>query len=394
MRRTKMQKGITLIALIITIIILLILAVVTIGSIKNSNIITYAQNASSDYNAKKDKEESVISGYEELMTVTTEDIKKASVGKIVNKNSTINGKIYSSENPVIPKGFMAVNVETEGHESYWDAEGGPQVKEGLVISDGTSEFVWIPVPNINEFAKKYDDTNYQGVLYDVSVITSEVTKKQDCGVGTTSNREPANLSAEFDNTSNMSIWEETLYQKSFNRMVASVSKYGGFYVGRYETSFDKGVAQSKSREMPMNNISWHKMYENSLTYSNNNKNLGVISEMIWGCQWDAMLKFILTGNDAASVIKSTNVSHDLSSVYYTGGTNYSGSVTYNDIASNIYDLEGNVEEWTQEALNNNCRIFRGGHYYNGKYWPCMRVYNTLSGYESYTGSRLSLYVDI
>ena len=54
MRKTRIQKGITLIALIITIIILLILAVVTIGSIKNSNIITYAQNASKDYNAKKD----------------------------------------------------------------------------------------------------------------------------------------------------------------------------------------------------------------------------------------------------------------------------------------------------------------------------------------------------
>ena len=57
-------KGITLIALIITIILLLILAVVTIGSIKNSNIITYAQNASKDYNSEKNKEESTLSGAE------------------------------------------------------------------------------------------------------------------------------------------------------------------------------------------------------------------------------------------------------------------------------------------------------------------------------------------
>ena len=56
MRKTRSEKAITLIALIITIIILLILAVVTIGSMKNSNIITYAQNAATDYNDKKTEE--------------------------------------------------------------------------------------------------------------------------------------------------------------------------------------------------------------------------------------------------------------------------------------------------------------------------------------------------
>ena len=67
MNKVKFEKGITLIALIITIIILLILAVVTIGSIKDSNIITYAQNASRDYNTEKDKEESTILSYEQLI---------------------------------------------------------------------------------------------------------------------------------------------------------------------------------------------------------------------------------------------------------------------------------------------------------------------------------------
>ena len=46
MNKTKLENGITLIALIITIIILLILAVVTIGSIKDIDIIGYAQNVS------------------------------------------------------------------------------------------------------------------------------------------------------------------------------------------------------------------------------------------------------------------------------------------------------------------------------------------------------------
>lgn len=67
MKKAKQEKGITLIALIITIIVLLILAVVTIGAVQDSKIITYAQNAANDYNKEKDKEESTISGYENLI---------------------------------------------------------------------------------------------------------------------------------------------------------------------------------------------------------------------------------------------------------------------------------------------------------------------------------------
>ena len=56
MKKTKLQKGITLIALIITIVVLLIIAVVTIGAIQESGIITHAQNAKSEYTIAQEKE--------------------------------------------------------------------------------------------------------------------------------------------------------------------------------------------------------------------------------------------------------------------------------------------------------------------------------------------------
>ena len=56
MKKTKMEKGITLIALIITIIVLLIMAVVTIGAIQDSKIIDHAQNAADDYSVAQEKE--------------------------------------------------------------------------------------------------------------------------------------------------------------------------------------------------------------------------------------------------------------------------------------------------------------------------------------------------
>ena len=63
MRKTKEQKGITLIALIITIIVLLILAVVAIGAVQNDGIINHAKNARDEYEKAETNEETTLGGY-------------------------------------------------------------------------------------------------------------------------------------------------------------------------------------------------------------------------------------------------------------------------------------------------------------------------------------------
>ena len=418
MQKNKREQGITLIALIITIIVLLILAVVAIGAVQNDGIINYAKNARYEYGKAQTNENATLGVYlkeiEENLPGNNGGITyaKATVGTVVTENGTINGKEPSATNPVIPKGFKAINTDT----SSWDAESGPEVTKGLVISDGTSEFVFIPVANIDEFARvtsgkdANDRTNYQGVLYDFSGTTA--TEKTNYGQGTTSHREPANLETSYDNTTNLSIWTENLYQESFNKMVESVIKYKGFYVGRYETSLNGTVAQSISGVTPLNTINWFRMYESSLTYSSSNTSLGVQSEMIWGCQWDAMLKFILTGTEADHVTSTLNAPHDyeyydeeedefyttdyfVEAPYRTGGTNYledyTGNVEYNDKASNIYDIEGNVYEWTQEAQRTKDRVARGGSYTFDKS-PGRRFNDVLSGAPISVGSRLTLYI--
>ena len=60
----KTQNGITLIALIITIVVLLILAVVTIGAVRDSNIVGYAQNAATMYELSQDNEVGLLGSYE------------------------------------------------------------------------------------------------------------------------------------------------------------------------------------------------------------------------------------------------------------------------------------------------------------------------------------------
>lgn len=63
MKRSKTQKGITLIALIITIIVLLILAAVSISAIKNDGLISYANQATNKHTQAQMNENAVIQNY-------------------------------------------------------------------------------------------------------------------------------------------------------------------------------------------------------------------------------------------------------------------------------------------------------------------------------------------
>ena len=64
MKRTKEQKGITLVALIITIVVLLILAVVAITAITETNIIENANMAANKFEQGQLKEDTELKNYD------------------------------------------------------------------------------------------------------------------------------------------------------------------------------------------------------------------------------------------------------------------------------------------------------------------------------------------
>ena len=103
------------------------------------------------------------------------------------------------------------------------------------------------------------------------------------------------------------------------------------------------------------------MYAQQVDYATNKVIVDAVgSTMIQGAAYDQVMKFI---DPTTSFVKTIGrVSHDLYDVYQTGGLNYAGTVTYNDVAKNIYDLEGNLEVWTSGAYSVNSRISRGGYY--------------------------------
>lgn len=151
---------------------MLILAGVSIATLTGENgILTRAQEA-------KDKTEEA--GEEELRRLTT-----------LEAATNLEDKEYIDSNgdkAIIPAGFAISQVEGEN-----------TIEDGLVIIDSTgNEYVWIPVNDFNTFVQDldYKVNDYSDNEYDFSYgyINSE----------------------------------------HYERMLDSVEKYKGFYIGRYE----------------------------------------------------------------------------------------------------------------------------------------------------------------
>ena len=450
----KTNKGITLIALVITIIVLLILAGVTIATLTGDNgILTKAQNAKTQNDKATVKEKvdlAIAASLDETGKINLEQLKtnlnnvdginpikedltdssfplevtvdgtkvtikkdnngkySTSVGESTGSSGggqaeeTANVKEYTNERVPIPIGFKYVTGTKSTGVVITDAASGKE-KEG-------NEFVWVPVDTLSDMAVPTSgtdangNTNYRGVLYNW-ITDATGNTAYDWNADPTSNREPANLSS--DSTSTNSNWTSTLYQEEYNKMIKSVLQYGGFYVGRYEMSLNSetknaeskyGATSATAESTSANN--WYGLYNKAKTYapeknSDNTENASqkVVSSMIWGSQYDAMLKWMKGNNINVTSSRPTDLSIGTTSrntTRVTGGAN-NGQTVSKDKLSNIYDLLGNSYEWTQEADNISIRVGRGGGY-NDSSAPSYRNNFFPTPTSSNRGSRLTLYI--
>ena len=316
-------------------------------------------------------------------------------GNLANKP---NIKEVREGNIPIPQGYNYIKGDKIGGAVITDAATGVE-KTG-------NEFVWVPVDKISKMASTdiggtdaNRNTNYRGVLYNWNTDATGNTA-YDWSADSTSYREPANLSSSYDSTSTNSSWTSTLYQEEYNKMIKSVSQYGGFYVGRYEMSLNSetknaeskyGATSANAKDTDTNQ--WYGLYNKAKTYAPENASQKVVSSMIWGSQYDAMLKWMKGNKINVTSSSPTDLSIGTTSkntTRVTGGAN-NGQTVSKDKLSNIYDLLGNIREWTQEAISTAYRISRGG-YYSGSYAPSSRTDNYPASTFSSYGSRLTLYI--
>ena len=314
---SKKQKGITLIALVVTIVVLLILAGVSVNALFGSNgIIEKAKEAQNKMDKAKAND---LEGINELtnwignqVNGTTDD-NKSNTLKSYEDASKENGilkenAVYTdNENAkvTIPKGFKVSDVAATAN-----SDGEQTVSKGLVIQDKDgNEFVWIPV----EYTATEVDSNNNGL---------------DDGFETTFKRTTSDRSFYYEPYAKGYAEEESDYIK----MMKSVQKNRGFYIGRYETGTtiprtDSTTTTStmvvKRDAYPYIYIGWgnelndittevtyqskvrgkgatylsQTMYPDTSKYTNLTNDTGVVSTLCYGVQWDAIMNFIADTNN-------------------------------------------------------------------------------------------------
>ena len=406
----KKEKGITLIALVVTIMVLIILATVSINAVLGQNgIIGKAKQAKESYEKSVKAEDTAMQELANEMAQYNEG-SSSDDGKVTLPDGWNGDKVNpvkSEDNIVVPvpKGYTASTVEGEKSVSS-----GFVIKEGSngAATEGINEFVWVPVGNISDI---YDEANNAGQLWDFNGTTSSRrtypttqnsgSREPDVVTGASSSSDSNSYDAESTNLQQAGMSStatasdfKTQLQNEFNEMIKSVKTYGGFYIGRYETgnlSQTKAVVQKNNTDI--GSQTWYTMYKICKTIKANDN---VATSMLWGCQWDATLRWMQTSSNSEVANFPTNS---------TGKGNYSG--TQGDTAkaiptgsnsayavNNIYDMAGNAGEWTIEAYGANNRVLRGGYYYSSASWASAgyRSYNNPAYSSSDNGCRSTLYV--
>ena len=313
----------------------------------------------------------------------------------------------SGDKVPVPNGYVGSSVEGENEidTGYVIYEGEEEVTDSNVADaqKNRNQYVWVPVADISKFygtdatgkkwGKQYQFSSSTSSSYDEITGTKPYNWSESNGVMTinskTSYREPdvvpKNGSTGYDMDSRLKtlgLGAKTTHEflnqleKEFNNMVASVEKYGGFYIGRYETgNINQDTPVIQKGNTNISSQTWYNMYKRCKNIKGENTN--VETGMIWGNQWDRTLMWLIeTGNKTKEQIADDSTSWGNYSNATFEYVNSSGSTaTKNENSStriptgsteytkanNIYDLAGNVYDWTMEAIGTNYRVYRGGY---------------------------------
>ena len=386
----KKNKGITLVALVVTIVVLLILAGVSINLVLGDNgIIAKAKEAQ---RKSAEASQNDLIGMNELAQQLGEKI-NGSTGSGSGNGGT-GGKTEPETVPYLPSDDFHYDTSTS-------------VDTGLIIADSNgNEYVWVVVPRTTAVYKTtglgkttFTDADYRSIETDLKNYTSTYGTTDDFS------------DTWYADTNNEGWLTEAEYKTLKNDMLKSVYENGGFYVGRYEA----GIVENRTLYGPTNSdgkytiegmptpvtkadaypYTWVTRTQAQNLASNVNSGTKT-SSLMFGVQWDLVLAFMhnkgniadstLTSNSTTIgnyknnlwTIKNANAKYSTdygrtftacpnpfkkdadSKILLTTGADSSFSV------QNIYDIAGNVYEWTLEKTDRGSLpcAQRGGDFYD------------------------------
>lgn len=275
----------------------------------------------------------------------------------------------------IPSGFCVSQVKGED-----------EISKGLVIKNNNTDdrYVWVEVPKtIYDTAQSEKD--YENIEKDMQEYASEYRD-----------------GSSIDNWYNgCGISNSTEYVNLKNKMLESVYEKGGFWISQYEIGADTIATSTGTSRTPRSKADMYPYTyvtcAQAQQLSTNMEANDLTSSLLFGIQWDLTLKFIEENNGKTkSLIKEDSTTwgnyQDATFTIYKGsysvddGKNYTAvsqnytktnvisdttdsnvlittGATIRNCALNIYDLAGNVFEFTLEQTtdgSNPCTI-RGGY---------------------------------
>ena len=449
-------SDITNAGLVITIIVLLILTGVTIGTITGNNgIFGKALFARDKYKNAQEEETATLNGLESQIPTddanlpenTAETNAGTQVKLLDGWYVTTAGYVSTTDGSIVKKSIRTANV--------------------TAVSDGNNNT--IPVPN---------GFYYVGGTKTSGVVISDNKEDQNKYAG----QEDVPAGVEYDTTTgivnnyilkgNQFVWipvdgeyEKINWGYGNNLLDAStqsseydlITKYGGFYVGRYEAGVGdiklssninfsaqnsasswqnsafslnsntliSGKISEKAGEIPY----YHADFKSAQTLSRNMYQTdSVKGGLITGTMWDSILKFIISSNNNNdSIVKANsswgnfnntdimkdsdnatpkgryapNISAGGNSAFEVNkGTRPSGwIITTTGISekvkkNNLYDIAGNLWEWTEEPVSSEKNIPRGAGFDNAYtgYPVCYRGGNSKNDTYIGLGFRPALYI--
>ena len=313
--------------------------------------------------------------------------------------------------PYLPTGFTKVE--------------GTSLANGYTIQDSTgNQYVWVEVPKTSEV--------YPTAGLNITGFSNDEYAKIETDLHTYTNdyRDGTSYKDEYYSDAVTGL-TSAQYIELKQKMLKSVYQNGGFYVGKYETGIEdapktSGSSSTAPTEMPVikqnaypyNNVTCSQ----AQTLASNMESGNYTSSLMFGVQWDLVLKYLETKGTAQADLKtnstnwgnyynnSWNITNE-NSKYAPNGLGWTSgaygkkdsnkSVLLSTGASEtfskqgIYDLAGNVWEWTLEytASSSFPCATRGGVYdYNGSNYPAAYRNDNGTAYcNIYIGFRLSLY---
>ena len=253
----------------------------------------------------------------------------------------------------LPKGFKNTKITNK-------------INEGIVIEDiDGNQFVWVSTINV-----KFERSSY-GRLYSLDSINDSKEEKDKI------------LYFSDDDIPAMGSYWEDKNDSQYIKIMKSQKKYKGFYIGRYEASYASGSdiedykpGSKKTISNSLNSMKHEKgtlwnyiSQEDAMVIASNmyKDNVTIVSHIPFAAEWDTTLLWLVE----TKAKTMDEISKDSSQWGNTGRDKFTKTFGLIDTgsfeetkANNIYDLSGNLLEWTQENYGDRDNaVARGGYWY-------------------------------